>query len=94
MWTDKLKETGLCGDFTLKLSTDSVDATKEQDIPNCSLSDLTFREAGVYGRAAGKDGVIPDVCEPDAEFHLCFTRGFQEAHHDWEIWFNLGPTPF
>lgn len=32
-----------------------------------------FREAGVYGRAAGKDGTVPDVCEPDAEFHICFT---------------------
>lgn len=32
-----------------------------------------FREAGVYGRAAGKDGTIPDICEPDAEFHIRFT---------------------
>lgn len=23
--------------------------------------------------ATGKDGIIPDVCEPNAEFHICFT---------------------
>uniref|UniRef100_A0ABK0LEH6 Cytochrome P450, family 2, subfamily u, polypeptide 1 n=1 Tax=Rattus norvegicus TaxID=10116 RepID=A0ABK0LEH6_RAT len=34
---------------------------------------IPFGIAGVYGRAAGQDGAIPDVCEPDAEFHLCFT---------------------
>ncbi|XP_028347962.1 cytochrome P450 2U1 [Physeter macrocephalus] len=30
------------------------------------------KEAGMYGRAAGKDGIIPDVREPNAEFHICF----------------------
>lgn len=40
------------------------------------FSDLIFREARVYGRTAGKDGIISDVCEPNAEFHICFTEGF------------------
>lgn len=95
MWTEKLKETGLCSEFPITLPTDSVDTRYERT--ECVLtvpSPLAFREAGVYGRAAGQDGIIPDVCEPPAEFHLCFTRGFREAHHDWEIWSNVGPTPF
>lgn len=37
------------------------------------FSDLIFREAGVYGRTTGKDGIIPNVCEPNAEFRICFT---------------------
>lgn len=37
------------------------------------FSDLIFRKAGVYGRAAGKNGIISDVREPNAEFHICFT---------------------
>lgn len=37
------------------------------------FSHLIFRETGVYGRAAGKDGIIPDVCESNAEFHILFT---------------------
>lgn len=74
LWTDKLKGTGLGGDFTLKLYRPGSHLLQKNRVcPNCSLSDLTCREAGVYGRAAGQDGVIPDVREPDADFHLCVT---------------------
>lgn len=45
----------------------------------------------MYGRAAGKDGVVPDVREPDAELHLCPTRGLGEAHHDWKIRSDASP---
>lgn len=53
------------------------------------LSDLTFREAGVYGRTAGKDGTLPNVRQPDAELHICSAQGLAEAHPDREVWSNL-----
>lgn len=61
-------------------------------IPTFS-SDLIFREAGMYGRTAGKDGIISAVREPNAEFHVCSAEGFREAPPDWQIRPNFSPAP-